>query len=511
MFVRRKKNKSGSASIQIIDKSSGKYKVIQTIGCANNEQQEKDLIQQAYELFPTLTKQTIIDFTFPEDEVFLTQLQQGLKRIFAVGPELILGKIFDEVGYSVISSCNSGGLFRHLVITRIVYPGSKLKTVDYLFRYKGIYTNKDRIYRYMDRFNLNYKQLAIDLTYAHTKRILGNQITIAFYDLTTLYFEASDEDDLRKTGFSKDGKAQNPQILLALLVSTDGHPLAYEIFEGDKSEGHTFIPVVQAFKKKYQLESLIIVADAGLLSSDNITELIRLNYPFILGARMKNEIDAIRQKILSHTYTDGKTITIHKQKNIRLIVNHSKKRAKKDAYLRKQGLERLEKSLSSGKLTKEKINNRGYNKYLKIKNEIAVEIDYKAFRADNKWNGLKGYITNCNLKEKEVIDNYKQLWTIEKAFRISKTDLRVRPIYHYLKRRIKTHICIAFCSYKIYKELERNIKLKNLPLSVGQTINELKTIYQAQIILPKSKKRTTVLLPLNVQQQEILKAFDINF
>lgn len=507
MFIRKHKNKSGSTSISIIDKSSGRYKVIKTVGCADDEQGENNLVEQAYELFPTLTKQTSIDFTFPEDDIFLTQLRQGLKRIFVVGPELILGKIFDEVGYGGIPQL----LFRHLVITRLVYPGSKLKTVDYLFRYKGIYTNKDRIYRYMDRFNLSYKELAIDLTYAHTKQILGNQITIAFYDLTTLYFEASDEDDLRKTGFSKDGKAQNPQILLALLVSTDGHPLAYEIFEGNKSEGHTLIPVAEAFKKKYQLPSLILVADAGLLSSDNITELIRLNYPFILGARMKNEADAIKQQIVSQKYTDGKTITLHKQKNIRLIVNYSKKRAKKDAHLRKQGLDRLEKSLSSGKLTKEKINNRGYNKYLKIKNEIAVEIDYKAFRADNKWNGLKGYITNCNLKKKEVMENYKHLWTIEKAFRISKTDLRVRPIYHRLERRIKTHICIAFCSYKIYKELERNIKLKNLSLSAGQTINELKTIYQAQIILPKSKKKTTVLLPLNAQQRMILKAFDIKF
>lgn len=507
MFIRRKQNKSGSASIQIIDKSSGKYKVIQTIGCADNEQQEKDLIQQAYELFPTLTKQTSIDFIFPEDDIFLIQLRQGLKRIFAVGPELILGKIFDEVGYDRIPQL----LFRHLVITRLVYPGSKLKTVDYLFRYKGIYTNKDRIYRYMDRFNLNYKQLAIDLTYAHTKQILGNQITIAFYDLTTLYFEASDEDDLRKTGFSKDGKAQNPQILLALLVSTDGHPLAYEIFEGNKSEGHTLIPVVEAFKKKYQLPSLILVADAGLLSSENIAELIRLNYPFILGARMKNETDALKHQILSQTYTDGKNITLHKQKDIRIIINYSEKRARKDAHLRKQGLERLEKSLKSGKLTKEKINNRGYNKYLKIKNEITVEIDYQAFRADNKWNGLKGYITNSDLSESEIMAHYKHLWTIEKAFRISKTDLRVRPIYHRLERRIRTHICIAFCSYKIYKELERSIKLKNLFLSAEQTINELKTIYQAQIILPKSKKRTTVLLPLNVQQKGILKAFDIKF
>ena len=240
MFIRKKRNKSGSVSIQIIDKPSGKYEVIKTVGCAENKQQERELMQLAHELVPSITKQSEIDFQFSEDDVFLTQFQQGFKKIFVVGPELILGKIFDEVGYDQIPTA----LFRHLVITRLVYPGSKLKTVDYLLRYKGIYTNEDRIYRYMDRFNLQHKETAIDITFQHTRQILGDQITVAFYDITTLYFEAGDEDDLRRTGFSKDGKAQNPQILLAFLVGVDGQPLAYEVFEGNKYEGHTLIPVL---------------------------------------------------------------------------------------------------------------------------------------------------------------------------------------------------------------------------------------------------------------------------
>jgi transposase len=339
VFVRKKKNKSGSTSIQIIDKSSGKFKILKVVGCFKNEQKEKDLMEQAYEQIDSLTQQSHLDFTFSEDELFLKQLRQGLRKVIVIGPELILGKIFEEIGYHQIPS----SLFRHLVITRLIYPGSKLKTADYILQYKGLYTNEDRIYRYMDRFDKNHKETAIALTFEHTKRILNNQISVAFYDITTLYFEASDEDDLRKMGFSKDGKAQNPQILLSLLVGTSGQPLAYEIFEGDKYEGHTLIPVVQAFKKKYNLPSLIIVADAGLLSADNIAELIRLEYPFILGARLKNETDTLKQQILSHVYTDGSTVTIEKKDNIRLIINYSLKRAKKDAHQRKKGLERLEK------------------------------------------------------------------------------------------------------------------------------------------------------------------------
>lgn len=506
VFVRKKKNKSGSVSIQIVDKSSGKYKIIRILGCARSEQQQNDLVQQAYELIAVLTQQNRIDFTYSEDELFLKQFQKSLRRVVVIGPELILGKIFDEIGYQQIPE----SLFRHLVITRLVYPGSKLKTVDYLLRYKGLYTNKDRIYRYMDRFDLKHKETAIALTFEHTKQILNNQISVAFYDITTLYFEASDEDDLRKLGFSKDGKARNPQILLALLVGIDGQPLAYEVFEGDKFEGHTLIPVVEAFKKKYNLPSLIIVADAGLLSTDNMAELIRLNYLFILGARLKNETDALKEQILAYSYKDHPPLTIHKQNNIRLIVNYSDKRAKKDAHQRQQGLARLEKSIRSGRLTKEKINNRGYNKYLKIKNDIAVEIDYKRFKADNKWNGLKGYVTNSTLSQSEIMDNYKHLWTIEKAFRISKTDLRVRPVYHHLGRRIKTHICLAFCSYKIYKEVERQLKLKKCPFSVEKVLNSLKTIYQAQLILPQSKKKKQLFLPLDEMQTLVLKAFEIN-
>jgi len=507
VFIRKKKNKSGSISIQIIDKSSGKFKILKIIGCANDEHEQKELLQRAYELLPSLNRQNRIEFTYTEDELFLKQLQQGIKKIFVVGPELILGKIFEEIGYHQIPQ----SLFRHLVLTRLVYPGSKLKTADYLLRYKGIYTNEDRIYRYMDRFDLNHKQTAITLTFGHTKQILNNNISVAFYDITTLYFEASDEDDLRRMGFSKDGKAQNPQILLALLVGSDGQPMAYEVFEGDKFEGHTLLPVVQVFKQKYNLPSLIIVADAGLLSADNINELIGLEYLFILGGRLKNETDAVKKQILSHTFNNTTLVTIQKQQGVRLIINYSTKRARKDARLRKQGLERLEKNVKSGKLTKEKINNRGYNKYLKIKNEIVVEIDYKAFKEDNQWNGLKGYITNSKLTDTEIIDNYKQLWNIEKAFRISKTDLRVRPIYHRLHHRIKTHICFAFCSYKIYKELERQLKLKNFPYSVEQVLNALKSIYQALVILPNSKKKKLVLLPLDELQTQILTTFEIKF
>jgi transposase len=261
--------------------------------------------------------------------------------------------------------------------------------------------------------------------------------------MTTLYFEAEDEDDLRKTGFSKDGKHSNPQIFLGLLVGTGGYAIGYDIYEGNIFEGHTLIPFLEKISAKFDLGKPIVVADAGLLSTDNIKALEAKEYEYILGARIKNEPDKIKKQIIEHEFSNGQTICINKSEQTRLIVAFSDKRAAKDQHNRNRGLQRLEKQIRAGKLTKSNINNRGYNRYLKLEGEISIQIDYEKFKTDGIWDGLKGYVTNTKLKNDEVIENYKSLWSIERAFRMSKTDLRIRPIYHRLRNRIEAHVCIG--------------------------------------------------------------------
>nr|WP_245749014.1 IS1634 family transposase [Draconibacterium orientale] len=129
--------------------------------------------------------------------------------------------------------------------------------------------------------------------------MLGGIVNVVFYDVTTIYFQIDDEDEIRKRGFSKEGRHQNPQIVLGLLVGLEGYPLAYEIHEGNKFKGHTILPIIDAFKAKYKLDKLIVITDTGLLSSSNVKELQKKGYEFILGARIKNESTAVKQKILS--------------------------------------------------------------------------------------------------------------------------------------------------------------------------------------------------------------------
>lgn len=298
----------------------------------------------------------------------------------------MLGKIFYEIGFDAITD----DLFRHLVIARLIYPVSKLKTLDYLQKYKGILYDKDEIYRYLDKLHREQIKKVQQISYLHTLKVIGGVLSVVFYDVTTLYFEAENEDELRKTGFSKDGKHQQPQIVLGLLVSQQGYPLDYEIFEGNKFEGHTMLPVVEAFTKKYQMEKLIVVADAGLMPDKNINLLMDKNYEFIIGARIKNETQAIQQQVLSLKLADGESTVLSKNEKQRLIVSYAASRATNDEHNRKRGLTKLEKQLEKGKLTNKHINNKGDNKYLKLSGEIKIEIDYDKYKAGAKWDGLKG-------------------------------------------------------------------------------------------------------------------------
>jgi transposase len=381
---------------------------------------------------------------------------------------------------------------------------SKLKTTEYLYRYEQKEWSEDAIYRYMDKLHSTQKELVQQISYAHSLKVLGGQINVVFYDVTTLYFEIDQEDELRKTGFSKEGKHQNPQIILGLLVSKNGYPLAYDIYQGNKFEGHTLLPIINSFKSKYKIEKLTIIADSGLLSQSNIDELQTKNYEFILGARIKNQKYTVQQKILNLQLKNGESQLIQTN-DLKLIVSYSDDRAKKDRYNREKGLRKLEKQVRTGKLTKSSINNRGYNKYLKLEGELNVKIDLEKFNQDAQWDGLKGYITNSSLTKGEILENYHHLWKIEKAFRIAKTDLKIRPIYHRLQRRIEAHICLTFAAYKVYKELERQLKEKQVPYSATKVIEIAQSIFEIEIKTTKSKEIVRKILLVNQEQKDLNK------
>lgn len=502
--MRKKKNPSGVISVQVIDKSSGKYVVRKTVGSSKDVFKVEQLVSLANQWIHDHTGQEALDFTNHE-QVTRTVLDR-ISGITISGVELLLGRIFDEIGFDRIDS----DLFRPLVLSRIESPSSKLRTTDYLFKYYSLSIDVEAVYRYMDKLYNTQKKKVQQISYDHTLGILQGGISMVFYDVTTLYFEIEKEDTLRKTGFSKDGKHQHPQIVLGLLVSVGGYPLAYDIFEGNKYEGDTMLPIIDAFRERYKFESLTIVADSGLISNKNTADLEEKGYKYILGARIKNQPAKITEQICALNLKNGESKLIRKDKGTALIINYSDKRAKKDLFNRERGLKRLEKQIESGKLTKSNINKRGYNKYLKMEGKMNISIDREKFEEDAKWDGLKGFQTNdLSLSMEDVIDNYRQLWKIEKAFRISKHDLRIRPIFHRKQRRIEAHICLSFAAYKVYKELERQLYEKKASISAEKAIDIAKTIFSIEVKIIGSDKTINKTIITNDEQRYLVRLFNI--
>ena len=501
MFVRRKLNASGTTSVQIVEKRQGRSVLVQTVGCARADEDVRKLEMRAERVLDELRPQLAIDFGgTPLESALIDVMRSAVVR--AVGPELVLGKIFDSIGFSQLSE----ELFRDIVLARLVYPTSKLKTVDYLLRHRGKEIGEDQIYRFLDRLASEYKDRVEQIAYAYSKKILG-ALTLVFYDMTTLYFEAEDEDDLRRIGYSKDGKFQHPQIMLGLLVAEDGYPVSYDIFEGNTSEGKTLLPILEKARRKFGLSNPTVIADSALLSKENTALLSSKGYKFIIGARLKAECDSLKRQVLSAAagLQDGQSIVIERPDGLRLIVGYSVKRAKKDASNREKGITRLQSKIKTGRLTKNSINNRGYNKFLTLKGETLVSLDSNAIEKDRAWDGLKGYLTNSELPADTVISNYQQLWKIERAFRISKTDLRIRPIYHRKKNRIEAHICVAFVAYTVFKELERLLVQFAIPMSPGRALELLQTVYEFEFFLPDSKKMHRQFAQLSEEQTMLLK------
>jgi hypothetical protein len=483
MFVRKKKNSSGSVSVQIIEKTHGKYKVVETIGCSKDKNEINKFFhlgeQKIKELEPNL-------FDAVEKEEKKHQfISLRNDQIVPIGDELFFGKIYDQICSKNILDGIKGirykddknFLFKSMVVSRLLYPGSKLYLIDYLNYFKKQDIDIEKIYRFLDTLYQDELKYRIEKSvFEYSLKKAGGDIVVSFYDVTTLHFESESEDDLRRIGFSKEGKLNRPQIQLGLFTTIEGYPLSFEVYDGKKFEGHTMVDVLIKFQKKFNIANKpIVVADRGMLNDKNIAILENNGYKYILGAKIKMMPKNLKEQISNLTFIDdnvthqidiAKTIKYKDDEDIkqelpinqRLILTYSTSRAKKDKYLRDKALQRLELKISqSSNLKKSDLKLSHYAKFLDLKDEcnIQYKLNNNKIIEDEKLDGLKGYITNdTSLNHKTIINHYQNLWHIEKAFRISKTDLKIRPIYHRLETRIKAHILVSFVSYALYKEFE---------------------------------------------------------
>jgi len=278
------------------------------------------------------------------------------------------------------------------------------------------------------------------------------------------------------------------------MVTTDGLPVDYEVFAGNTYEGSTLITALKSVRQKYDIEKIVLVADSAMLSRDNIAELECLkdnSFSFIVGARLKNLNTSLKSKILdAHNYKElspGYKIGQFDIDGKKLIVSFSTKRAIKDASERTKAVEKLKAKLDKSKSVKAHVSNNSYRKYLKLDGNATIELDTEKIEADSLWDGLHGVLTNSALAAEEVLEKYTELYNVEAAFRVTKHDLAVRPIYHWKPERVKAHIAICYCAYSLVKQMEYRVRLQYKKISI-ETIRELLMHVQTSILFDRKKK-----------------------
>jgi transposase len=361
---------------------------------------------------------------------------------------------------------------------RLANPASKMATVNDLSEHFGISLSLPSVYRMMDLIDDKVIDNIQQKAYAATQGLFSEPIRVAFYDCTALYFESFTEE-VKENGYSKDLKFNQPQILLAFLVTEGGLPLGYQVYEGSMYEGHTLKDAIERIEQKYRIKEITFVADSGMFSKENIQLLEGLQKHYIVGARLKNLPAVIQEQILDK---QGYT-TIKKGDNneysykeieynqMRLIVTYNREKAIKNTTDREQAIERQMSKLKGSKSNPTWLmSNFGYKKFIKVEGTSTFAIDQEKIEKAERWDGIHGIFTNHReLSVEKVLEQYHGLWQVEESFRISKHDLRIRPIYHWTPERIKAHVAICFMAFTCARHLNYRIRLQKEPLSIEKT------------------------------------------
>lgn len=343
------------------------------------------------------------------------------------------------------------------------------------------------VYRLLPQL-INQKSIIETAAYQTASQHLAETFALVLYDVTTLYFESHEpDDDLKARGFSKDNKSSQPQIVVALLVTSHGFPLIYEVYKGNTFEGHTMLSVLEQFKEIHPHINPIIVADAAMLSEDNMKSLDVQGYQYIVGARLANTTKAFINQIDTQlARTDGASIRLpYPKREYEVICAYCEKRFKKDRR-------ELDKQLTRAKALIERKESGRRAKFIKkkIKGVGCFVLNEELQAKTEKLLGIKGYITNVPqtvLSNTQVIEYYHELWHVEQAFRVSKSDLQTRPIFHQTHQAIKAHVLLCFMALMMSKFLE--IKTG---LSIKRIRDILWNIHEVHIIDTLTKKTITL-------------------
>lgn len=546
MFVKEVRKTNGAIAIRIVESVRCGNKVVQktvrTLG-QHKDVREVELIKKAAEqLIVEIenNRNPILDIFDPADFYAVKRRKarikespetesvsvnvEGLKEEgrYNDGIYDVFGSLYEQMNFNdLISETKQDKTWNKTleacVLARLAQPASKMKTAKVLEEQFDIKVSLDHIYRMMDHV-ARLEDKIKDCVTNRTVTLFKRKVDVLLFDVTTLYFESVDQDTLRDFGYSKDCKFKQVQVVLALMTTTDGTPISYELFPGNTSESKTLVQVIETLKDRFELEHVVLVADRAMFSEDNLTKMEALKVKYVVASKLRSLKKEIKETILnSSTYklrevcNEAHWINEFEMNNQRrLIVSYSSPRARKDRTDRDHIIENLKKNVKDGKLKiTEIIHNKGVRKFITCaKNEATINED--KIIQDAQWDGLHGVITNVQDEyASQLLARYRDLWKIEEAFRFNKHDLKLRPINHWKPRRVRAHIAICYIAFALLSYARLRLKEKKLDISFETLRAEL---IKSQSSLIKDTTTSTVFsVPSKTsqQQREIYRAFGL--
>ena len=445
--VRAVKTASGATAIQVVQYHGHRAQIIKHIGSAKTPGGIAALTQRAQEFITTHTQQVAL-FTESRQKVLFVERSECVKISHRFSRDFLLCCI-DECKMSDLP-----GLLRDLTVMRLLEPASKIRSIELLGQYFGV-SYSQRFYRTIPKL-IRYKPTIEQCAYQIATEQFKENLYAVFYDVTTLYFETFQADEIRVSGFSKDNKPQQPQIVVGLLVTQSGFPLTYDVFPGNTFEGKTMLPVIENFIKDHPQAKPVIVADAAMLSEERLAELNGKNFFYIVGARLANASTEMIQQIHETLPKNDKAHARFSSQYGSVVCDFSLKRYKKDFYEFNKLLEKAK------ELVAKQTGGKTRTTFVKRTSKESVTLNEPLIEKRRMLLGIKGYCTNIpeqQLPNDKVIEHYHNLWRIEQAFRMSKHDLQTRPIFHRKEDSIRSHVLICFTALIVEKYLELTTKL----------------------------------------------------
>lgn len=537
MFVRKVRTASGAVAVQVMRKAGGRDELVEHVGSAHTDAELGVLLERARRI--AAEGQQVLDFEVPTpvervDDVADWRAGElvrpdrppagvsGAGRTVGTSSRLlydVLAFVYDRLGFNVVGDA----VFRDLVIARIVEPTSKADSMRVLTDLGADVVSYRTIQRHLAQMGPGgYRDLIATRCFAHAGDTGG--LSLILYDVTTLYFEAEKEDELRRVGFSKERRV-DPQIVVGLLVDRFGFPLEISCFDGAKVETHTILPVIEAFCARHDIKqsTMVVAADAGMLSANNLKELDGSGLSFIVGSRMTKAPNDLESHFHwnGEVFSDGQIIDTVTPRHSRSRVNNIKlraepvwdptehsnawravwqysgKRARRDTQTLAAQEARARSIIDGSKPVKS-------TRFVTISGDDRT-LDEASLARARKLVGVKGYVTNvpaADMPAIEVISKYHDLWQVEASFRMSKHDLAARPMWHRTRESIEAHLTIVFTALAVARRIQNQTGL-----AIANVIRQLRPLRTSTITINGTTENFPPEIP--AAQREIIARLGI--